>query len=64
MADDLNITLDPKEKKGGVYGRDPMHKSVENLIQLWYMLDFKPQKGRYTWTNNRSGAANISARLD
>ena len=45
VVDDLNIIMDPKEKKGGVYGRDPMHKMVENFIQLWDLLDFKPKKG-------------------
>ena len=64
MAGDSNITLDPKEKKGGVYERDLMHKTVENLILLWNLIDFKPKKGRYTWTNNRTGAVNTSARLD
>ena len=45
---DLNITLDSKEKKGGNSGRDPMLKTVENLITLWDLIDFKPKKGRYT----------------
>ena len=51
VAGDLNITMDPKEKKG-VCGRDPMHKSIENFILLGDLLDFKPKKGKYTWTNN------------
>ena len=41
-----------------------MHKMVENFIQLWDLLDFKPKKDRFTWTNNRLGSANISARLE
>ena len=61
---DLNITLDPKEKKGGVCGREPMHKEVDNLIQIWDLLDFNPKKGQYTWINNRVGSSHISARLD
>ena len=48
VAGDLNITLDPKEKKGGVCGRDPMHKTVEHLISIWELIDFKPKRGRYT----------------
>ena len=48
VADDMNITLNPKEKKGVVCGRDPMHKSVENFILLWDLLDFKPKKGKFT----------------
>lgn len=27
-------------------------------------MDFKPKKGLYTWTNNRTGANHISGRLD
>ena len=45
---DLNITLDPKEKKGGVCERDPMHNMVEHLILIWDLIDFKPKIDRYT----------------
>ena len=64
IAGDLNITLDSKEKKGGICGRDPMLKTVENFITFWDLIDFKPKKGRFAWANNRIGAANISARID
>ena len=37
---------------------------MENLIQLWDLVDFKPVKGGYTWTNNRTREHHISARLD
>jgi hypothetical protein len=37
---------------------------VEELVHQWDLLDFKPSKGLYTWTNNRVGADHISARLD
>lgn len=37
---------------------------MESLILAWDLLDLKPNKGRYTWTNNRVGNANISAHLD
>ena len=64
VVGDLNIMLDPKDKNRGVCGRGPMLKIVENFIQLWYLIDFKPKKGRFMWTNNIVGAATISARLD
>eukprot|EP00253_Pinus_taeda_P021139 PITA_21139 len=64
LAGDLNITLDPNEKKGGVWGKDPFLVLLESLILAWDLLDLKPKKGRYTWTNNRVGNANIVARLD
>ena len=34
------------------------------MIHARDLLDFKPKKGRFTWTNNRIGAARIYARLD
>jgi len=64
IAGDLNIVLDPKEKRGGNNSRDPLLPLVEDIIQQWHLLDLKPKKGRYTWTNNRTGATHISTRLD
>ena len=37
---------------------------MESLIHSWDLLDFKPKKGRFTWSNNRVGTVNILARLD
>ena len=37
---------------------------METLIRARDLLDFKPKKGRYTWTNNRVGAPSIYAHLD
>ena len=37
---------------------------VNNFILKSDLIDFKPKRGKFTWTNNRLGAANISARLD
>ena len=64
MVGDLNIILDPMEKKGGVQGKDYFHEFVETLIHAWDMLDFKTKKGRFTWSNSRAGATSILARLD
>ena len=41
-----------------------MLKIVERLISNWDLVDFKLKRDRYTWSNNRIGVANISARLD
>ena len=60
----LNISLNPNEKNGALRGRDFMLGMVEEIIQNWDLNDLKPKFGRYTWSNHRSGAANISARLD
>eukprot|EP00253_Pinus_taeda_P018086 PITA_18086 len=64
IGGDLNIILDPKEKKGGIQSRDPFSRTVGNLIQRWDLVDFKPVKGKFTWMNNRTGENHISARLD
>eukprot|EP00253_Pinus_taeda_P013620 PITA_13620 len=64
IGGDLNIILDHKEKRGGTNLRDPFLITVENLIQQWDLVDFKPVKGKYTWTNNRTRDQHISARLD
>jgi hypothetical protein len=64
LAGDLNLVFEPKEKRGGNSGRDQMLPFVEELVHQWDLLDFKPSKGLYTWTNNRVGVDHISARLD
>ena len=64
LAGDLNISLSPKEKKGGQCGRDFMLAFVEEIISNWDLNDLKPKSGRFTWSNHRAGAANISVRLD
>eukprot|EP00253_Pinus_taeda_P031968 PITA_31968 len=61
---DLNIILDLKEKKGGIQSKDPFSRTVGSLIQRWDLVDLKPVKGKFTWTNNRTGDKNIAARLD
>ena len=52
------------EKRGGFTVRDPAREWVEDLIQHWDLLDIKPVKGKYTWTNRRAGSGHIVARLD
>ena len=64
IARDLNLILNAKEKVGGVYGRDPMLNWVDNFILKWELIDFKPKRGKFTWSNNRLGATNISTRLN
>ena len=64
IAGDLNISLSPNEKKGGQRGRDFMLGMVEEIIQTYDLNDLKPKFGRYTWSNHRSGATNVSTMLD
>ena len=64
VARDLNIVLDPKEKTGGINSRDQMLPLVDDLIQQWHLLDFKPKKGLYMWTNKITWEPHISTRLN
>jgi hypothetical protein len=64
LARNLNLVFELKEKRGGNSGRDQMLPLVEELGHQWDLLDFKPSKGLYTWSNNRVGADHISSRLD
>jgi len=56
--------MNGKEKRGGRTSKDQLIHVVEDMIQQWDLMDFKPRKGLYTWTNNRTGEEHISARLD
>ena len=64
LAGDLNITLAPNEKKGGLRGKNHMQDYVEDLIQALDLIDLKPKTGCFTWSNHRVGVASILARLD
>ena len=64
LVGDMNITLSQEDKQGGSIVRDLAREWVEELIQDWDMLDVKPPKGKYTWTNRRSGPGYIARRLD
>ena len=41
-----------------------MQNWMDNFIISWELIDYNPKRGRFTWSNNRIGAANIYARLD
>ena len=64
MAGDLNVTLASSEKKGGSLVRDPSREWVEDIILGWDLLDIKPARGKFTWTNKRVGPGHVAARLD
>ena len=64
VAGDLNITLAANEKKGGAPVRDPAREWVEDIILGCDVIDIKPVKGKFTWSNKRIGPGHIAARLD
>ena len=58
-AGNLNIVLDPKEKRGGNIGKDQFQEMVDSLIHAHDLLDLNPKKSSFTWTNNRLGLARM-----
>jgi hypothetical protein len=64
LGGDLNVTMAQEEKRGGSIVRDPAREWVEDLVSTWDLIDIKPAKGLYTWTNKRIGPGNIVSRLD
>jgi exonuclease III len=64
LGGDFNVTLAQDEKRGGSIVRDPAREWVEDIAVAWDLLDIKPTKARYTWTNKRIGPGHIAARLD
>eukprot|EP00253_Pinus_taeda_P036265 PITA_36265 len=64
IAEDLNIVMKAKDKRGGSSIKDPMLAKVEELSQCWDLLDFNHVRGIYTWSNNRVGSDHIYTRLD
>jgi hypothetical protein len=63
LAGDFNVIRNNTEKRGGFFGRDPFHEKMEEILVDWDMLDINPQRGRYTWSNMRSGPGHIASRL-
>ena len=60
----MNATLAANEKKGGSPVRDPVREWVEDIILGWDLIDIKPVKGKFTWSNKKVGLGHIAARLD
>ena len=45
-------------------GKDPLLEFVESILHTWDLLDYKPKRGRFTWTNNMARSDSILAHLD
>ena len=61
VAGDLNVTLAANEKKGGTLVRDPSREWVEDIILGWDLIDIKPVKRKFTWTNKRIRPSHVAA---
>jgi len=64
LAGDMNMVLNSNEKKGGFYGNDTQRNQIMEIIRQNDLIDIKPKKGKYTWSNKRVGTNHIAARLD
>jgi exonuclease III len=64
VVGDFNTTLHAFEKRGGSIVEMQTREHMEDLIQTWDLVDVKPQRGRFTWSNKRQGDGHITARLD
>ena len=48
IVGDINLVMNEKEKRGGRNIKDQKIYVVEDIIQQWNLMDFKPKKGLYT----------------
>ena len=64
VAGDLNVTLAPMRKKGALLLETPRGNGSRIMILGWDLIDIKPVKGKFTWSNKRIGPGHIAARLD
>ena len=55
--------ISPEEKRGGSIVQDPFGERLEDLMNTWKVIDIKPKKGKYTWSNKRFGPGHIAVRL-
>ena len=51
ITGDFNVTIFPKEKKGGSKVRYPFGERLEDVISSWKLVDIKKMKGKYSWNN-------------
>jgi hypothetical protein len=59
IVGDFNTTMHVQEKRGGSIVRDPSREIMEDMVSSLDRLDVYPNKGKYTWSNQRSGKGHI-----
>ena len=59
IVGEFNITISPEEKEKGPKVRDPFGERLEDIMNVWRLVDIKPKRDKYTWSNKH-----IAARLD
>jgi hypothetical protein len=58
------VILNNKEKRGGSIIKDHFREKMEDLLVEWDIVDIKPNKGKFTWSNKRLGLGHIATSLD
>jgi hypothetical protein len=64
MAGDFNMVLSQEEKRGGSMVRDQFQEQVEDINTDWDIINVKPKRGKFKWTNRRNKLGHIAAILD
>ena len=64
IGGDFNALLSQSEKIGGIIPPPKMLQDFNTFVDNNNLMDVNPNNGVFTWTNKRSGFANISTRLD
>jgi exonuclease III len=64
LGGDFNIIRSLEEKKGGSRRLDQDSYDFNNLIEDLRLIDLDTSNGIHTWTNRRTGAHQITCKLD
>ena len=48
LVDDLNVTLNQAEKRGGSMVKDPIREQIDEIILDWDLSDVIRAKGKFT----------------
>ena len=55
MVEEFNIVLNKKEKRRGRKVWDPFREHTHYLLSNWDLIEAKPMRGQYTWSNRILG---------
>lgn len=64
LAKDFDVVFSQDEKRGGSFIQDQFQEKAKDLISNWDLMDIKPKKEKYTWTNRIVGLGHIVTKLD
>lgn len=64
VVGDVNQPLDSIDKRGGQPVNQNLANQLRSTIEACHLMDMGFQGARFTWTNGRTGTANIRERID